>query len=380
MKDQSQKAPAANPAARPAAPGGTTTAGAGSGGNPGTGDFPGSPNDPIPMPKPGQNSPMLPPSDQAANPMLSAYMQSGNPAPAPASPTTNAPPQTYASGAPTGPQGLQFDATGNVIRPDTSPPPGGNSTSTAPSGSAPAGSMSNEWGSILGKLDLSNLPQLAGGDALRGQYNDARDAAYHQASGFLDPQWQNQQSALETKLANQGVMQNSEAWNKAMDDFGRQKEFAYGQARDASMNQGLAAQGQMFNQGLQANQNQFGQDLSSAGFTNSSQNQMATQGLQNRQIASQLEAARAAAAAQTTSAGINASASSANIAAQLAAQREQNQFNNSLTMHNQGINEMLLAQQNPLTAYNSLNQGTNPKARTSRVRLTQASAGRTSLR
>jgi hypothetical protein len=256
--------------------------------------------------------------------MLDAYKQSGNPAPS-------------ATSTPSNPNTLQFDATGNVIRPDPAMQPGGGSTSTATAPNAPAapGTMSNEWGSILSKLDLSNVPKLVGGDALQGQYNDARDAAYHQASGFLDPQWQNQQSALETKLANQGVMQNSEAWNKAMDDFNRQREFAYGQARDASMNQGLAAQGQLYNQGLQANQNQFGQDLSAAGFTNSAQNQVATQGLQNRQIASQLEAARAAAAAQTASAGISASASQANVAAQLAAQREQNQFNNSLTMRNQ---------------------------------------------
>lgn len=221
------------------------------------------------------------------------------------------------------------------------------------------GQMGNQWGNVNSQLDLSKLPSMVTGDALRGMTTDASNNAYKQATGYLDPQWQNQQTTLQNTLANQGVMQNSEAWNKAMDDFARQKEFAYGQARDASFNQGLTAQNQLFSQGLQGNQNAFSQQLSNAQLGNTAQNQIANQGLTASQIAEQLQAAQTAANAQIGSASIGANASMSNVAAQLSAAREQNQFSNSLTMRNQGINELLLQQRNPIDIANLLNQGSN---------------------
>lgn len=68
--------------------------------------------------------------------------------------------------------------------------------------------------------------------------NAARDAYYAQQTAFLDPQYQHAQSDLESKLANQGVVQGSEAYTRAQDDLARQKEFAYGQARNEAVTQG----------------------------------------------------------------------------------------------------------------------------------------------
>jgi hypothetical protein len=46
----------------------------------------------------------------------------------------------------------------------------------------------------------------------------------------LQPQFDRDEAALDTKLANQGIMQGSEAWNNAKDQFGRTKNDAYTQA------------------------------------------------------------------------------------------------------------------------------------------------------
>lgn len=261
---------------------------------------------------------------------------------------------------------------------------------TPPSSSAPAAPsnpLSNQWGTVTNtvapsgqaqtQLNTGNVPSLVGGGDLAGTFQQAQQAAYQNATASLDPQWQNQQTALQNQLADQGVMQNSEAWNKAMDDFQRQKQYAYSQAQNNAYQQGLAAQGQLYNQGLQSNQNAFGQALSAGNFanagqaqnygqnlsnaqlTNSAQNQIANQGLTASQIAEQLQAAQTQAGATVGAASLSANASMQNLQAQLAQQAQQNQFNNSLATRNQAINELLLQQQNPLQTINSLTSGSS---------------------
>lgn len=197
-------------------------------------------------------------------------------------------------------------------------------------------------GGIQNQVNTSNVPALAGGDALRQQQIQAQQAAYQQATAALDPQWANQENALRNSLVNQGIPQNSEAWNKSMDDFQRQKAFAYQQAQAASVQQGLQAQNQLFTQGLASNQNQFGQNLSSGQFTNAAQQQAAAQILQQMGYNAQLGIA-----------GIGAQTSANSLAEQIA----QNNFNNSMGMRQQDINELLLQQQNPLSMYQALTQG-----------------------
>lgn len=204
--------------------------------------------------------------------------------------------------------------------------PGPSSTASPPTpGTAPAPGPTAS-GDPVRNVNTSNVPSLVGGDALADQMRAAQDAAYQNATGYLDPQWKNQQDALETKLANQGVMQNSEGWNKAMDDFGRQKQFAYQQAQSNAVTQGNTAQSQLFNQGLLANSNQFSQNLQTGQFSNQVRSQLVAEGFTQQQI-DNLE--------------------------------QQHRFDNSLTMRNQDINELLLQQQNPLQMFNLLTSGGN---------------------
>jgi hypothetical protein len=208
--------------------------------------------------------------------------------------------------------------------PPAQPPPG----STAPGNTLP-------WGNIQTSLNNSNLPPVPGGTDLRNTMMEAQRAAYQQATAYLDPQFANQENQLRSQLTNQGIPQNSEAWNKAMDEFQRNKQFAYQQAESAAVQQGNAAQAQLYQQGLASNQNQFGQNLAGGQFVNAAQAQGAAQILQRMGI------------------DINAQ--------QLAEVINQNNFGNSLTLRQQGINEMLLQQQNPLQMYLAMTNGTQPQ-------------------
>jgi len=75
----------------------------------------------------------------------------------------------------------------------------------------------------------------------------AADTAYQSATRYLDPQFQRQQSGLESQLANQGITRGSEAWNNAMNQFGENKNQAYEQARSQAYTQGLGGANQALN-------------------------------------------------------------------------------------------------------------------------------------
>lgn len=90
---------------------------------------------------------------------------------------------------------------------------------------------------------LSRLPSspfsLGGLPGMSANYDDLRkgqaDALYGRQAAFLDPQFERGEDKLRTRLANQGVVEGSEAHRNAVDEFNRGKEFSYGQARDAAI-------------------------------------------------------------------------------------------------------------------------------------------------
>lgn len=78
-----------------------------------------------------------------------------------------------------------------------------------------------------------------------------RDSLYSQQTQYLDPQFKQGQSDLEVKLANQGVMPGSAAYNREMDNFAQTKQKAYGDARNSAIQAGGAEQSRQFGLGLQ---------------------------------------------------------------------------------------------------------------------------------
>lgn len=73
-----------------------------------------------------------------------------------------------------------------------------------------------------------------------GNVQDVQDQAYKGYTSRLDPQWQQRESALDTKLATQGITQGSEAYQNAQRDFNQGRNDAYQQANTAAI--GLAPQ------------------------------------------------------------------------------------------------------------------------------------------
>lgn len=74
------------------------------------------------------------------------------------------------------------------------------------------------------------------------------NTAYESLMARLDPSLDRQQSALDTKLANQGIAHGSEAWKNANNQFGQTRNDAQTQAALQSILLGMQQQGQQFNQ------------------------------------------------------------------------------------------------------------------------------------
>lgn len=69
-----------------------------------------------------------------------------------------------------------------------------------------------------------------------GSVQDVNDASYAAQTARLDPQWQQQQQAIESQLVNQGLRPGTEAYDNAMRTFNQGRNDAYTQARLAAIN------------------------------------------------------------------------------------------------------------------------------------------------
>lgn len=158
-------------------------------------------------------------------------------------------------------------------------------------------------------VDLSNLniPGIQNsfnqGQAIQGHVGpqdlsaaaqQAQDAAYGQATSRLDPRFSQSQQAMETKLANQGLSQNSDAYRTAQQNFDMSKNDAYSQAQQAAVAQGNTAADQLFGQSLQQGQfansaagQEYAQNQGAAAFGNAAQNQQFGQNQSADQLALQ---------------------------------------------------------------------------------------------
>jgi hypothetical protein len=104
----------------------------------------------------------------------------------------------------------------------------------------------------LGKpLDFSGVPGLVSGDDAR---NQAITATYNQSKSRLDPQWQQDQAAFESQMANQGILPGSQLYNQQMSNFMRSKNDAYTSAMNAANQYGEQAATGAFGRSLTGHQ------------------------------------------------------------------------------------------------------------------------------
>ena len=85
----------------------------------------------------------------------------------------------------------------------------------------------------------------------------ASDAAYKNATQYLDPQFQQSNAQLANRLANQGITQGSEAYNNAMLNAGNQQQQAYESARNQAYIQGQSGGQQQYQQAMGTRQQQI---------------------------------------------------------------------------------------------------------------------------
>ena len=126
-------------------------------------------------------------------------------------------------------------------------------------------------------LNLSGIPGMPQADA--GVLQQVEDAMYGQGSQYLDPQYRQMEQALTSRLANQGIVPGTEAYNDASENFRLGKQKAYGDLRNSAILGGQQAMQDLYNLALSGRQQGFNESLG--------QGQFAQQGIgQQAQIAS----------------------------------------------------------------------------------------------
>lgn len=112
-----------------------------------------------------------------------------------------------------------------------------NQLQSAAGGSASAGSV-RDWTQGLDKVgygteQLAAMPTV--NEAVRKQ---VIDALYNQYESRLNPMWSQASSDMDAKLANQGILQGTSAYDREMLNFGRNKNDAYQNAINESIVKG----------------------------------------------------------------------------------------------------------------------------------------------
>lgn len=180
-------------------------------------------------------------------------------------------------------------------------------------------------------VDRSGLPALPGQDDLTGFRDEAEGAIYDRSTQYLDDQTSREETSMRSRLANQGIVEGSEAFTNAMTDFNRGKEQAYSGARNDAIIGGGAEAERMSRIGSNNRGQIYGEELSGGAFANSAAGQ---QTAQNRDAA-----------------GFNNDARNQEFGQQLAA----GGFNNNARA--QGLEEELAMRAQPLNEYSALRSG-----------------------
>lgn len=177
-------------------------------------------------------------------------------------------------------------------------------------------------------IDTTGLPTLYGSGDLETMRGNAESALYDRNTAYLDRQSARDESALRSRLANQGVVEGSEAYKNAMDDLNQSKEMAYRQARNESIAGAGAEASRLFGLSSAARGQLFGENSTTAGFQNDARGQAMAEAL-----------ARGSFANQSTAAGNQDALAAAG-------------FGNSA--RSQGLQETLALRNQPLNEFNSL--------------------------
>lgn len=111
-------------------------------------------------------------------------------------------------------------------------------------GTNPDGSPIYQQTENFGSLGQGLMDQAGKGlSAPLPDFNTSLAHSFDIQRSMLDPVWDRNQSQMETKLTNQGVLPGTEAWTNAMKDFNMNKDYAYQNAQDHAISQAGDIQG-----------------------------------------------------------------------------------------------------------------------------------------
>ncbi len=136
-------------------------------------------------------------------------------------------------------------------------------------------------GAIQGDLNYTNLEAMPNPASFDQSARASADAMYNQAASRLDPAFAQRESDTRSRLANQGISENSDAYRRELDNFSRDRNDAYNQAGYSAIGAGLAAQQQGYGQALSTRQQGVGEANTQGQFFNAAQNQQFGQRQQN---------------------------------------------------------------------------------------------------
>ena len=134
-----------------------------------------------------------------------------------------------------------------------------------------------EYQSSIDRSGLADVPTDIG-----AYQSKAEQAAYDRTMGMLNPQFEQQQENLTQQLANQGIMQGSEAYTRAMDDYNRNKNNAMLSASQDAIMTGDALAGSMFNRGLTSRQQGLSERTTDLNLNNAARSNYANEQLTSR--------------------------------------------------------------------------------------------------
>ncbi len=155
-----------------------------------------------------------------------------------------------------------------------------------------------------------------------------------------DPYYQDQQTALETKLVNQGITQGSDAYTRAMSDYGRQVDSARTGATNAAIAQGSGLRSSLLADSLTGRQQGIGErmadvNMANAGRAQSIQDRLLERSQPMNELAALLQGSPAVQTPQQQGmAPVGVQAPDVGGAQALAYQAQQNAYNQQMGQQN----------------------------------------------
>ena len=216
---------------------------------------------------------------------------------------------------------------------------------------------------VQGQVSLMGLQNLPGLGDFSNERSRVEQAQFDRSTRFLGERLAQDEQALRTQLANQGITEGSEAFDRELTNFRRTGNEAFADARDRAILAGGQEQSRMFGLALSGRQQGVSERFGTADFANRAQAQDFGQQATRAQFANQAQAQEFAQAmanaelfnsaqGQAFSQGMqNAQLQNQSVLGDFERQRMSQQqsndallqnFNQSMQQRQQGINELLL--------------------------------------